>query len=48
MEVVRTRLDPPPEPSDLLARTRLLERLDDLAAARVTMLQAPPAMARPA
>ncbi len=41
MEVVRTRLDPPPEPSDLLARTRLLERLDDLAAARVTMLQAP-------
>ncbi len=41
MEVVRTKLDPPLELGDLLARTRLLEKLDDVARSQVTLLQAP-------
>ena len=41
MELVRTKLDPPAEPSELLARARLLQKLDEVAKVRLTMLQAP-------
>jgi len=41
VELVRTKLDPPAEPSELLARARLLQKLDEVAKVRLTMLQAP-------
>jgi LuxR family maltose regulon positive regulatory protein len=41
VELVRTKLEPPPELSDLVVRTRLLHRLEDVGRARVTLLQAP-------
>ena len=41
MELVRTRLRAPAELSDVLTRPRLLTRLEDVATARVTLLQAP-------
>jgi LuxR family transcriptional regulator, maltose regulon positive regulatory protein len=41
VELVRTKLDPPVEPGDLIDRPRLLGRLDEAARARLTLVQAP-------
>src|SRR5271167_845332 len=41
VELVRTKLDPPLEPADLIDRPRLLQRLDDAAKVRLTVLQTP-------
>src|SRR5580658_1733942 len=40
VELVRTKLDPPLELTDLIARTRLVSKLDE-GRTRVTLLQAP-------
>ena len=41
MELVRTKVELPLEPNNLLARARLLQKLDEVARARLTVLQAP-------
>lgn len=41
MELVRTKLDPPIEPGDLVDRPRLRQRLDQAAKSRLTVLQTP-------
>jgi ATP/maltotriose-dependent transcriptional regulator MalT len=41
VELVRTKLDPPLSPGDLLVRPRLVEKLQDAAHARLTVIQAP-------
>jgi LuxR family maltose regulon positive regulatory protein len=41
VELVRTKLDPPLAPGDLLARPRLLQKLEDVARVRLTVLQTP-------
>jgi LuxR family maltose regulon positive regulatory protein len=41
VELVKTKLDPPPCPDDLLVRPRLLQRLQDAGQARLTVLQTP-------
>jgi LuxR family maltose regulon positive regulatory protein len=41
VELVRTKLDPPVATGDLFARPRLLQKLEDVARVRLTMLQAP-------
>src|ERR1700688_93695 len=41
MQLVKTKLDPPFRPGDLLVRPRLLEKLQDAAHARLTVIQTP-------
>jgi LuxR family transcriptional regulator, maltose regulon positive regulatory protein len=41
MDLVKTKLDPPSMPGDLLVRPRLLEKLRDAGQVRLTVLQAP-------
>jgi LuxR family maltose regulon positive regulatory protein len=41
MKLVRTKLDPPVEPGELIDRPRLLERLETAAEYRLTVVQAP-------
>jgi LuxR family transcriptional regulator, maltose regulon positive regulatory protein len=41
MKLVRTKLDPPAEPGELIDRPRLLERLEAAAEYRLTVVQAP-------
>ena len=41
MKLVRTKLDPPIEPGQLIERPRLLGRLDGVAQARLTIVQGP-------
>jgi LuxR family maltose regulon positive regulatory protein len=41
VELVRTKLNPPLEPGELVARPRLAQRLEDAAQAQLTILQSP-------
>jgi len=41
MQLVKTKLDPPLSPGDLLVRPRLLQKLPDAAHARLTVIQTP-------
>lgn len=41
MKLVRTKLDPPVEPGELIDRPRLIERLEAVAEYRLTVVQAP-------
>src|ERR1700719_709401 len=41
VELVKSKLDPPLSPDDLLVRPRLLQKLPDAAHARLTVIQTP-------